>query len=206
MKRRLAFGGWIIRRRQLDVGSQDVLGPESRIHGLQVEDRADHQPRRKEDDNGQRDLGGDESRLRTAPARARSAGAVVERRSQIQSRCLTQRHETEHDAGDHDRGKGHAHQPQVERRGDRAAQGAGDQHLEQIECLCRDQQSERGGAARQQQPLDEQLAQQLDAAAAERCPYGELAVAFRAACDQQPGHVRARNEEDQHRCCEQKQE
>ena len=119
---------------------------------------------------------------------------------------MSQRHETEHEPGEQDRDEGHGQQPQVQRRGDGAAQGVRDQRLQHVECSRGQQQSNDRTTGGQQQAFHEQLTQQLDSTAAERGADREFTIAFRAARHEQASHVRAGDQQDQHRGRQQEQE
>ena len=112
----------------------------SRIHRLQIEDGPDHQSCREEHDTASATTGHDKASRTTAASGSRlfEYSAVCADPSQR----VSQRHETEHEPGEQDGDEGHRQQPQVQRRGDGAAQGVRDQRLQHVERSRGQQQSD----------------------------------------------------------------
>ena len=173
-----------------------TLGIESRRRRLQPREAADQQARADQQDDGERDLRGDQGPLHGVPPAGVSASAASERAGRTGARSPERRRNRE---------KQGRQQSQADREGDEAGVDAnllnarqGSSRLtQQRRSPVRDHEAERGSDQRQDQPFYQQLLHHRRSRRAQREAHGELMLAPRRLRQQQAGDVAARGQQDQ---------
>ena len=197
----------IARLGQLVLGLEHAGRVEARIHGEQVPEAPDQESGARDQHHRERELRDDEGRPRAAARRRRRAP-----RSRVQHRLdrLAARLDGGHDGEDDRDCEGRAQRDRqdarIERDGVEARDVGRREPQQRLQARPRQRHADRGGAGAEQERFGEELAQQAAAARAEGPPHRDLLAARRAAGEQQPGDVDARDE--QHQCdrCQQEVE
>ena len=187
----------VLRRRQAELGGQDVIGAEAQLGALEGDGAAQQQPGADEQHQRQGHLRDDEG---VAKAVARGPAAAPPRLLQdaveVGARGLYGRHETEAEAGGRGQDEREGHHPAVE--GQRAREHAGGREAQQEgEAPVADEQAERPAQQGQHRALGEELAQEPRPARAEGRAHRQLAPPAAGASEKQVRHVGACDEEHQ---------
>jgi hypothetical protein len=186
---------------------RDAVEPQARLLDLQRDDAAHEERGDQEEPDGRGHLQRDQIRA-PAPARQRGGGRVAGQRGAdvLRLRQLQRRHEARDDQREQRRDRdGHEHRrldprvhaqlrPLPERHLDRRLHGGDERVREQ-------DPAERAGAGNDA-ALDELLADELPPRRAHRPPYRHLVPARHAAREHEIRDVGARDEEHEHRQCQ----
>ena len=150
VERILALRCRIVSRGQRDVGGQDVVTRNPGSTACRLRMVRIISPVEKSTTTASATSGHER------PARRRPVAVPVVRVfsgvRKIHPQRVSQRHETEHEPREQDGDEGHRQQPQVQRRGDGAAQGIRDQRLQHVERPRGQQQCDGSTGGGQQQP------------------------------------------------------
>ena len=182
----------IRRGRQGDAERQDVVRAESRIDVREPREAAEQQRGADEQHDRQRHLRDEQAAADPAAAgQARGSPAFLERFADAPTARLPRRRQPEEQPGQQRDGQREAQDRRVDRDVVDPRDAAGAQRPNRPDREVGEQQAERASGQRQDQALTQHLKHQTPASRAERGADGDFLGAHRRADQQQVGHVRA---------------
>ena len=196
-------------RRQRQPHRQQLLGLDTDVEPVHVEEAADHQAGARQQHHRERELGDDQD-ARPAPgadAAASRTSALFQYFVEIGFRHVERRRQAEHDARAEADGGEEREDLRVHRELDPV--GLADilrGGVEQADANVREAESEQTAQDREQYALDEQLPHDTPPCGAERDPHGHLTRARGRAREQQVCDVGAGDQEDERDRAHQRQE
>ena len=150
-----------------------------------------------EQNEGERDLGDDQSTARELMAAGRAARRVLNAAARITARCLQRGHQANGDSDERREGDGKRERRPVDGDRVRARKSRRRERHEGCDTGSRHRHADHAAERGQQQAFREQLPDDPQSPGPERGPHRELAASLSAAREQQIRHVHARNREQQ---------
>jgi hypothetical protein len=184
-----------LERRPREVDGRAI---EAERHAAHLAQAAHEESGADQEHGGERRLHHEQRRPQPVARVAGVAPSRLERARHVGARGAQRRHQPGDDAG-HDRGE-HREADDAQVDGRRRPMHPAEEERAQQHAPCpRDEQADRAADQREQEALDEELADEPPARHAEREPHGDLAPARESAREQQVRDVRTGDEEHEHR-------